>query len=349
MKAVSRFEADLLRILHALLGRTPLEGAWSRIVGRAERPRCLSRDAVLLVQDALAKGCVVRLARAGGWRPARHMRGERPASGRLWERTPPEELGLSFSRHSLKFLIWITAEHPGDEAKRWRPIPEELTVGDRLLLFFSYEALRMSQVARSILALPTLAGDGLIALAFPDDLAESVAKVAPDLSPWVEGVGAAVLEALQPTLAARWVEVERRKEQVAKADAMLSLGRVQETILEAALRALDDAGRRDLARFLLAAAEDLLRDPTPARARVAALDLKGLRVADRAGVYRAATAFLRALGRLRDWERQARAVGYFDEGYAAAQLWKSDWDDCGGENLCDRAGVIIRELDPMGA
>src|SRR5947209_5453334 len=77
-------------------------------------PACLSRPAVRLVKDALAKGCVFLLARRGGWRVERHLRGGRVAEGRLWQRTPPAELGLTFSRHALEFLVWITAARPGD-------------------------------------------------------------------------------------------------------------------------------------------------------------------------------------------------------------------------------------------
>src|SRR5262249_29787108 len=66
MKAVSRFEYNLLRILHFFLKRLPLEQVRGILVNKFDReqPRCLSRAAVELVQDALAKGCVELLARA---------------------------------------------------------------------------------------------------------------------------------------------------------------------------------------------------------------------------------------------------------------------------------------------
>ena len=50
------------------------------------------------------------------------------------ERTEPAELGLKFSRHSLEFLVWITAQQPAKD-KSWHPPHEELTPGDRILLF----------------------------------------------------------------------------------------------------------------------------------------------------------------------------------------------------------------------
>ena len=43
----------------------------------------------------------------------------------------------------------------------------------------------------------------------------------------------------------------------------------------------------------------------------------------------------------------ARGVGYFDEGYAASQLWKADWEQVQGDLMVERAHAIVRQLDPM--
>jgi hypothetical protein len=40
-------------------------------------------------------------------------------------------------------------------------------------------------------------------------------------------------------------------------------------------------------------------------------------------------------------------VAFFDEGYAASQLWKADWEARDGDAVCERAQAIIRRLDPM--
>jgi hypothetical protein len=145
------------------------------------------------------------------------------------------------------------------------------------------------------------------------------------------------------------VAIERGKAEITDRSRMAELGRAQATVLDAFFQALDVAGRRDLARFVLEAAATLLRDAPPPRAWVGALDLKGLRLADRSRVHGAALTFLRSLERLRRWEREARTVGYFDDGYAAAQLGKADWEAYNGELLCERAGAVIRELDPLGS
>src|SRR6478672_12767606 len=103
--AVSRFEANLLRVLRFFLKQVPAEQALRLVHDRIDRPKCLSADAVHLVRDSLAKGCVLYVARAGAWKRDRFLRDSSPRFGRLWERSPLERLTLSFSKHALDFLI----------------------------------------------------------------------------------------------------------------------------------------------------------------------------------------------------------------------------------------------------
>src|SRR5262245_3192460 len=130
MRVVSRFESNLLRLLHFFLQRLPREQAGKLLAEARSAPPCLSRPAVELVQDALSKGCVELLVRSGAWRRERFLRGDRVAEGRLWVRTPPQVLGLSFSRHSLEFLVWVTSTRPGEWKSGWKPPEKRLTVGD---------------------------------------------------------------------------------------------------------------------------------------------------------------------------------------------------------------------------
>jgi hypothetical protein len=350
MQTVSRFEANLLRLLHYFLRREPPERALPLVENRCPPPPCLSRPAVRLVEEALAKGCVLLLAQRGGWRVERHLRGEKAVEGRLWERTAPKDLGLPFSRHTLEFLIWITAARPGDKEPRWQPSPDALTPGDLLVLFFAHEGLRETaeSLGASQLRLRTpFVQHGLCWLAYPEDFSGAAPGVRPDFGPWTSGLGACMLEALQPELAARWVQVEGGKERITDPQVMRGLGQAQDRVLSAFLDAVEAAGRLDLARFVLRAAAQLLGTYANAGMWSGSLQMGGQRLADRAATYQAAVAFLRHLERLQHWERRARVVGYFDEGYAASQLWKSDWDHYQGDALVGRAQGIIHTLDPM--
>src|ERR1700722_20061836 len=106
MRAVSCFEANLLRVLQALLQQAPVERVLPILKKPLPRPKCLSRDAVELVQDTLAKGCVQFLA-GRGWVRGRVLHVGKITEGRLWERTPPQDLGLTFSAHALEFLVQL--------------------------------------------------------------------------------------------------------------------------------------------------------------------------------------------------------------------------------------------------
>jgi hypothetical protein len=350
MQSVSHFEANLLRLLWYFLRRELPERVLPLLENRCNPPRCLNRNAVHLVQDALTKGCVALLARRGGWRRERFLRGERVVEGRLWERTTPADLGLRFSAQTLRFLLWITAHRPGDSQKTWRPKEAELTLGDRLMLYFAHEGLRSVSEGLGAAKLRTeqpFAQHALCWLAYPEDYTAAQADVRPNFAPWTRVAGACTLEALQPEFARRWIEVESSKERIIAPQEMRILGLAQERVLTAFLNAVEEAGRMDLARFLLQAAAVLVGPHAHAAMWTANLNMASQRVADRSATYQAATVLLRTLDRLQGWERRARGIGYFDEGYAASQLWKADWEQVQGDLLVERAHAIVQQLDPM--
>src|SRR5262245_4165357 len=171
MKVVSRFEAHVLRVLQCFLRHVPPDQALPVITGHWTPPECLSRAAVELIQDHLAKGCTLWLARwpRGGWRRERFVRGEQVKEGRLWERSPPQEIGLVFSRHTLRFLIWITANKPGDEKSKWSVPDKDLTPADCLLFYLAYTALRETDVIKHLKTRPGFVGNLLLRLAFPEE------------------------------------------------------------------------------------------------------------------------------------------------------------------------------------
>jgi hypothetical protein len=364
MRSVSRFEHNLLRLLHFFLRQAPVQQALPLLETKLQRPKCLHRDAIELVKDALGKGCVLLLAHLGGWRKERHLRNDKIVEGRLWERTPPNQLGLPFSRNTLDFLMWITAEKAAEEKQGWRPVAE-VTLGDLLLFYFAFEQLRPNDLAANLLKCSPFDTNGLIWLAFPDEHAKASSTSVPDFKPWLGGVGAYILEALQPVLTERWIVMEVEKGNVAGWQQMRDLGQAQERVLNAFLDAVEKAGRYDLARFLLFAARDLVTPRATSDMWVRSLRQHAQRLADRAETYRGAMAFLRQLPRLQQWMRQARSVGYYDEGYQASQLWKADWERfremytghdlearqestrADYDDVTERAQTIIRVLDPM--
>jgi hypothetical protein len=349
MKVVSRFEANLIRIVRFFLRGVPAHQALPLVTNPCAQPRCLSRDAVQLVQDTLAKGCVRLLARDGGWRPARHLRGADPVhavGGRLWERTAPAELALTFSGETMRFLLWVTAAQLPNKKHGPGLAEDKLTTGDRFVLYLAYAALRGTAVGPMFWTQPLYQRHGLCRLAYPQDFLSERPPPAPDFAPWTTGLGACIVEALQAELTRRCLDTEALKPHTTDRLRLRLLGESQERALTAFLDAVDPAGRRDLARFLLEVLAALLRGRLDKGRWISdTLNLDGLRLADRARVYRAALAVLKQADRLRAWQQGARDVGYWDEGYAASQLWKADWEVFHGDALVAQAREIVRQTE----
>lgn len=351
MKSVSRFEADLLRVTRAVLKKDPLDPALAIIRQAQPRPSCLGRDAVDLVRDALGKGSMLLLARAG-WRRERFARegGERVDEGRLWQRREPKDLGLAFTARSMELLLTLTSARPED-AKAWERLgAAEAGAGDQLLAYWIYGLLAEADCAGDLAGHAAFADNPLCQLAYPHHFAGTSGGSAADLGAWAAPERSWIIETLQPALADGWTEAERSKGEVRDWQRLRILGDFQGEVLDSWLAALGLRSRRDLARFLLVAGRRLLLaddgPPEPAR-WIGKLHLDGLRLADRTVAYQAALAMVRRFERLKGWEQWARGVGYFDEGYAAAQLWLSDWERLEGEAVHARAQQLIARLDPL--
>jgi hypothetical protein len=349
-KSVSRFEANLLRILRFFLKQVPAEQALRIVHDRLDRPKCLSSDAVHLVEDSLSKGCVLYLVRAGGWKRDRFLRGGEPKFGRLWERSSVEKLTLDFSRNALDFLIWITAHKPKEERPIWTADEKDLTVADRLLFFLAYEALRTdADVAAALRSSPAFGENALVWLAHPNDFAGEAHAVVPSFDAWLTQPGSFVLEALQPVLEHRWLEIERTKGQVGDWAQLSQQGQVQGRLIDAFTQAVNRAGRRDLVRFLLAVMSRVLATPDLAPTFwTGGLQGSGPpRLADRLETQRNALAVLRSAERFRAWERDARRIGYLDEDYAASKFWLGEWGRFDMTAVADRAERVLQQVEPL--
>jgi hypothetical protein len=348
--AVPRFEYNLLRILRFLLGQMPAEQAATLVYNWfLPPPPCLSRTCVRLAKDMLAKGLVIHLVRAGGWRRERFLRGNQPVEGRVWERVPLDVRRLEFGEHTLRFLVWLTAEKPTDSIDEWDAPPAERTAADELFLAMAFDALRpLQDVFQSLSAKSAFRANPLCWLLSPGDFATDE-PAPPVFDPWLTGSRAAILECLQPVLTQRWIRSERSKGQISDWKRMRQQGRAEHATLTAFLAAAEKAGRPDLVRFVLRAAAAVLtgNEPTPAF-WTGGLQVTGPpRLADRLETQRAALALPRQLETLQRWERRARAVGYWDEDYPTSQLWKADWEAAGGDDLAARARRVLEQLEPL--
>ncbi len=343
--AVSRFEYNLLRILRFLVGQMPADQAMNLVYAKLPVPPCLSRVCIRIAQDTLAKASVLHLAESGGWRRERFLVDRRPTEGRVWERLPLELRKLAFGPSPLAFLMWLTAEKPTDTTNRW-DAPGGLTAADELFFLMAYDELKAEpEVAQALAEKHYFRGNPLVRLAYAGDFAGAV----PDFAGCFSGTRVSILECLQPVLAQRWIRSERAKGQIGDWKRMRRQGEVELDTLRAFLKAAQDARRPDLARFVLAANSVLLAPPELGLGFwTGGLQGQGPgRLADRIETQRAALAFPRQLETLQSWERQARNVGYYEEDYAASQLWKADWESARGDAVAAKARALVERLDPL--
>lgn len=290
----------------------------------AARRRGVEAATRRLIEATLARGCVLALARRGGWARARHVVDEEVVEGRLWERH--SDLELRFSPFTMRLILHLALGGPRPGAPK--------TGGDDLFAYLAADVL-----ARRGPLPAALAGAPLVWLAFPGQLGDA-APPSPEAVRASVARAPVVLEALQADLTDKVVALERAKAS-RSTTALLRLGPAQAAALGAYLDAVED--RPDLARFLLAAAGRLASDPRPERWFAPGPEVA---LSERAAAGRAVAALLVTLGRLEGWRRRAAAVRFFDEGFDRAQLYLEDWARLGDAGYARLQRVAAALGDP---
>lgn len=328
-KRVAASEAELLTLTRGLVGGH--RGRFIPLLRRRRGPiTAIGPTAMGLLQQTLARGVTSYLLRAGGWQRRASLRGDsgEPVRGRLWQRHDPLP-PLRFTPASFELLTWLHSEDVAGP-KRALEAPDAMTVADELLHY-----LALSHVVRAVgqTEQPGFQRSALCQLGFADQLGG-----APELAfdHLCVGPGAAILEAMQPELARRWVAMEAHKGQIVSLEAMLRACAAQDLALRGLFTAIDRSGsgsavapRRDLAGFFGEAAVAILARGPEGRCPdhrwwTRSLDLRAP-LSTRQRAFSAAAVFLRAVGRLGDWLAEAGIVAHFDEDYEAAQLLLAQW------------------------
>jgi len=346
---VSRFEYHLLRVLRFFLGHFPTDQGLSLLRSSIAAPTCLSRTAIRLAEETLAKGCVLFLARSGAWRNDRYLHEGQPITGRVWERIPLAERTLSFTPAVLRFVVWATSEKLPGTKEKWNPPAEGLTPADELFFYLAFEACRADPPLLDVLRhREAFATNPWAWLACPAEVAGHAEARPPSFDPLFVGERATILESLQPLFFQRWLNSERLKGKQSDWKQMRQQGRAELASLQAFLGAADRANRRDLARFVLQVNAALYtKDLTPTY-WTGSLTAQGPpRLADRLDTQRAALAVPRQMAVFQAWAEQARHVSYFDEGYTASQLWKAEWEAASGDEIAARAERTIEAIEPL--
>ncbi|MBX7102778.1 MAG: hypothetical protein K1X57_01765 [Gemmataceae bacterium] len=338
-RVLSKFEGRLVNLVRAAVRLAPPESAAPFLTDKLSAPPGLSSYCMELVCSALAHGCVLYLCRQG-WREEKYLRDGAPVTGRLWQRSPGKERALQFSHHALDFLLALTA------GGAMTVLPDEdATPADQLLVFLTYDAFRGSEAAVGWRTRPVFSTSPLCRLVWPDDFPSRAAHP-PAFAGWGQGLRASILEALQSKLAERWLYTQQALRLLGDADAIRSAAEAMDETLDGVLAEIGPA-RRDLAGFLVDAATDFCQSGISLEDVAGRVNNRGLRLTDRLKTVRAAAILPRALIRLGEWERQARAIGYLDDGYAAAQFYLARWEQAGAVGALAVARDVVRQTEPL--
>ena len=331
--AVTRSEAYLLTIARVAVGVVPPMDAMRLLVTSIAPPPKLGPTARAALSDTLARGSVASLARQGGWL--------REGPLRLWERHSPPP--LAFTGNTVRLFSWVLTTPLAESDASPLLFKGPLTVGEDLLIALLIDRLRGTgcdallgrQLSLRRLPLTTLAHAALMAREVGLD---EVPKFdVPALAPFVEG--------MRTLLSRAWLAAERSKRDLTAPDMLIRLGRAQTDVLEAWLTAIDQAGRRDLATFLIDAASHWLGADRTSDELTRSMSLDAP-LRERTEARRRAAAMLRSLGRLREWDQQHRSVRFIDDDYALAQRLVADWERLGDRGFT-RASHLVTELDAI--
>ncbi|QSQ16313.1 hypothetical protein [Myxococcus landrumensis] len=346
MTRVSPSEHSLLTLARAILGLGPFAPVEDLFRERHVTAARLSPGALHALRDTLAKGTVRALASTGGARKRRHL----PAStgpARLWERHPPPT--LRFSLLCFSTLRWLVEQPLAVPGHLPLDVDAPPTLADELFLFFCCRMVVDTPCAQTLASQPQFQRSVLCLLGFPGLFASKATRLeATSFAPLL-AEGGWLLEALQDEFALRWRRLEEAKGQLAEPRQLVDLGTAQEAVLNAFLDAVDRAGRRDLAGFLLEAMRPLVDQPA---SRWAANLTPRASLSQKAEARRSAGAGLRGLGRLARWDAEHRAVRFFDDGYEDAQLLLAEWASFGepGFRLAsERERELSTDLMPSAA
>jgi hypothetical protein len=325
-------EADLLRMARAIVGGEYDEVERLLCTVRPP-PNLIGPTARLTLEDTLSKGVVLSFARLGGWRDE--------GDGRLWERAelPP----LQFTSATVVLLQWLLRANLLEKEPAKLTLPK-LRFGDELMLVLTLKLLQGTPCEHAAAMQTPFRTSVACWLFFPGVLATVApleGKLVLDLEH--DKTYAFVLDAWQSLLARQYGRLEREKSTLVVPEELTRIGRAQEQVLEAMLGAFSAIKRRDLASFLIEAAQSTLFEFRQGEDLVASLSATSP-LRERGEARRAAGGFLRAVVKLRGWDQEHRAVRFFDDEYQQAQRLVKQWERFGDAGF-RQAERLLSELE----
>jgi hypothetical protein len=337
--------AEMLAVARALMTPEFYSSVSATLAGPLDVQN-IGPSAMSVLESTLARGVVKALARLGGARARiRPDRGS-PKPARVFEVRPPPK--LAFGPYTFELIRWLTNAPLGARELPQTFELEAKTLGDELCAYLALVLVEGQRLERTVAAAPGL-WTPLTWLGFARSFARhgGVKPRAPAsfASLLATEDARTIVECLAGDLARRWAaSVVWDEEDIVIAEHAVRIGTVERATLERFLDAASDAGRWDLATFLIDAAARAL--PPGARPRdIAARAMPRVRTENaslraRTEARRRAGALFHALGRLGKHRDELAHVHFIDEGYDVAQATLSSWEVLGRDAFLRAESVL---------
>jgi len=295
-------------------------------------------------EELLARGLIRWIVEAT-WRSTSCLCGGEQLHDRFWKRHSLSEIALRFSSHTERLLQWLMIE----ESDRTRSpfgiarSSEPPTIADHLVRGMAMDHLRHSPISRA-LALPQ-AGFSFPCNFWivPEDVAEDAWPAHDELLTLLAAEHAWGLEVLAAPFAGAFLRMERSKWSSIDASTIVDQARTQAAAIKSWVEPALQGQRHDLLVPLLRALPSAVAWAEQ-RGWGMASQLKRDPNCDHRLIFAAWMTTGRLLVRLSDATERCRAIGYFDEHYAASQLWLLAWETSGGSELLSRFRKLERTL-----
>lgn len=332
---VTAQESELLRIARAVVGLSSYGEVERLLVTQRAAPTEIGPTAMELLQETLSRGVGLAVMRGGGWQQER--------SKRLWERTtlPP----IDFQASSFQLLHWMLRTPLSESALKGLPGKAGPSWADEALLALALTMVADTSCERGFASQARVRSSPLCWVLQPAALAraEALGADGPVIDLGDDSALTFFLEAWQPTFARSWARMEQGKAAAMDPAELTRVGRAQDAVLGALLKAADASKRRGLLGFLVEAGAQVLQGRPKGDDWV-----KGLAptspLRDRSEARKHAGALLRALGKLRAWDQEHRAVRFFEDDYEKSQAMVKAWDVLGDRGFRE-AERLLSELE----
>ncbi len=332
MIQVTSEEADLLRVARAVVGLSSYAEVERVLAGQRAAPAQLGPTAMQLLQDTLSRGIGLAVMRGGGWR--------QQAQKRLWERGPLP--GLEFEEASFQLLRWMLASPLADTTQKALPGRGSDSLADETLLALALTLVAETPCERGLAMLPRVRKSALCWVMQPAALAR--AEQMPDALPDFSGTTLTfLLEAWQPMLARAWARIELTKGDIEDPAELTRIGKAQAAVLKGLFAAATTVKHRALLGFLVEAGAQVLTGRRDSGDWTRNL-LPTTPLRERTEARKQSAAFLKALGTLRIWDAEHRAVRFFEDDYAQAQDLVKAWEPLGDAGFRE-AERLVSELE----